>query len=322
MLDFLLGAVIVGLAIRGWWRGLLREAISLGVLVLGLILSFRLSTPVGNVVESLAGVSPEMGRLIAGVVIFLGISIGAAIVSSILHKGLRFLPGLPTLNRAAGAGFSVVAVIAVATLGLSVLTVVSPPDAVARQIDGSAFARYLTDPDEVPQKAMGIVSGDRVLERLLSLREVTGQRRLVGGNDVVVLGATEDDRFELDVKAEADVEEMLNRERAAAGEDPLVLSAPLTLLAREHAEDVYSTGMFSTTSSDGSVFRDRVADADIPVVTAEQVIALAVSAEAAHEALFEHDDQAAILTDPAFRRVGIAVVKGPLGVIVVEVVAG
>jgi uncharacterized protein YkwD len=322
VLDFLLGALIVALAIRGWWRGLLREAIALAVMVVGLVLSFRLSTPVGDVVESLAGVSPEAGRLIAGVVIFLGISIGAAIASSILHKGLRFVPGLPTLNRAAGAGFAVVATVAVATLALSLLAVVSPPDPVADQIEGSALAGYLTDPDQVPQKAMGVVSGDRVLERLLSLREMTGTRRLVGDGEVAVLDPVPPDEFRLDRDEEDDVLDMINRERDAAGEDPLVMSEPLSDLARAYGQEVYASGRFTKDGVDGTWLEDRLSAADIPVVSADQVIALAVTSEAAQEAIFSSDADAAILMDPAYRRVGIGVVKGPLGVIVVEVLSG
>ncbi len=322
MLDFLLGAVIVALAIRGWWRGLVREAVALTVLVVGLILSFRLSTPAGDVVESLAGVSSDVGRLIAGVVIFLAISIGAAVASRILHKGIRIVPGLPTLNRAAGAGFSMVAAIAVATLALSLLSVVSPPDVIAKQIEESSFAGYLTDPEEVPQKAMGVVSGDRVLERLLSLGEITGTRRVVGDDGIVLLRPTAMDRVHLDHEAESGVLEMVNRRRVAAGADPLVMSEPLSKLARAHAEDVYTSGRFAKASSDGTSFGERLSQAAIPVVAADQVMALAVSAEAAQEALFGDDAKSAILTDPVYRRVGIAVAKGPLGVIVVEVVAG
>lgn len=322
MLDFLLGAVIVALAIRGWWRGLLREAIALGVVVVGLVLSFRLSTPVGDVVESLAGVSPEAGRLIAGVVIFLAISIGAAVASAILHKGLRFVPGLPTLNRAAGAAFAVVATLAIVTLAVSLLTVMSPPDAVADQIDDSAIAGFLTDPDEIPQKAMGVVSGDRVLERLLSLREVAGTRRIVGDGEIITLAPTPRDDLRLDQGDESDVLEMLNRGRDSAGVDPLVASEPLSAIARRHAEDVYATGRFGEVSSDGTTFAERLEAADIPVVASDQVMALGITTEAAQEALFSDDDQAAVLTDPVYRRVGIGVVRGPLGVIVVEVLAG
>ena len=322
MLDFLLGAVLVGLAIRGWWRGLLREAISLAVLAVGLVAAFRLSTPVGDVVEALAGVSPEVGRLLGGVVIFLAISIGAGIASSILHKGLRFVPGLPTLNRAAGAGFAILATLVLATLALSLLSVGSPPDAVTEQIEGSGFAEFLTDPNGLPQKAMGVVSGDRVLERLLALRRLTGSQRLVADGEVVALDPAEETDIELDVAAEAELLDMINRKRASVGQDPLVASEPLQAIAVAHAKDVYTSGVFGGVSQDGSTLDERLAAADIPVVSADQIMALAVTAEAAQEALFSDDSGVATLQSPGFRRVGIAVVDGPLGVIVVEVLAG
>ena len=322
MLDFLLGAIVVAFGVRGWWRGLLREAIGLGVLVAGLLLAFRLSTPLGDVVESMAGVSPEVGRLVAGIAIFLSVSFAAAVVSKILHKGLRVMPGLPTLNRAAGAGFAVVTTVAVATLALSLVTVTSVPDFVESQVDGSVFAGYLTDPDGAPQKALGVVSGDRVLERLLNLRELTGTQRVVGDGDVVVLEATPPDEFEADIGEAEDVLVMLNRERASEQVDPLVVSGPLAALAQSHAEDVYASGRFAEVSSDGRTLDDRIAAAGIPVVASDQVMALAVTAEAAQEALFDDPEQRMVLTDPIYRRVGIAVVTGPLGVIVVEVLAG
>ncbi len=322
MLDFLLGAIVVAFGVRGWWRGLLRGSIGLGVLVVGLVLAFRLSTPLGDVVEAMAGVSPEVGRLVAGIAIFLAISFGAAVVSKILHKGLRVMPGLPTVNRAAGAFFAVVTTVAVATLALSLLTVTSVPDFVESQVERSVFAGYLTDPDEVPQKALGVVSGDRVLERLLNLREVAGTQRVVGDGDVVVLEATPSGEFEADTGEADELLILVNRERASEQVDPLVASDPLSAVARAHAEDVYASGIFAEVSSDGRTLDDRLAIAGIPVVASDQAMALAVTAEAAQDALFDDSDQRDVLTDPIYRRVGIAVVNGPLGVIVVEVLAG
>ncbi|MDX1449046.1 MAG: CvpA family protein, partial [Acidimicrobiia bacterium] len=174
MLDFLLGAVIVALAIRGWWRGLLREVIALGIVVFGLVIAFRLSTPVGDAIESLAGVSPEVGRFIAGLLIFLMVSVGGAIAAAILHKGMKVVPGLPTANRLAGSALAVVVVVALATVALSLLTVASPPQAIADEVEGSAIAGYLTDPGQPPQKVLGVVSGDRSLERLLNLADNIG----------------------------------------------------------------------------------------------------------------------------------------------------
>ena len=322
MLDLLLGAVLVALAVRGWWRGLLREAIGLAVLVVGMVLAFRMSTPVGEVVEALAGVPPEVGRLIAGVLIFLTIAIAAAVVSRLAHKGLRVVPGLPTVNRAAGAGFAVVATLAVATLAISIASVSSPAPFVADQIERSSLGAFLTDPDGPPQKALGVLSGDRVIERLLNLRDQVGSERVVSGDEVIQLAPVAMEDVDVEAGPHAEILDMLNRERAAASADPLVVSEPLARLAEAHAVDVYTTGRFGRPSPDGASFEERLGAAEIPVVVADQVMALAVSPAAAQEALFDVDSERSVLTDPAFRKVGLALVNGPSGVILVEVLAG
>ncbi len=116
--------------------------------------------------------------------------------------------------------------------------------------------------------------------------------------------------------------DMLNRERLSADADPLVVHEPLQRMAEAHALDVYMSGRLDSAGSDGSTLDDRFAAAGIPVVISDQVVALAVSPEAAQDALFDRSGSRGVLVDPAFRRVGIGVVEGPLGVVLVEVVSG
>lgn len=321
MIDLILGAILVALAIRGWWRGLVREALGLAVLVAGIFLSFRLSTPLGSVVEALAGTSPETSRLIAGIVLFVAIGVGAAVAAHVLHKGIRVVPGLPTANRAAGAGFSVVAVLAAATVAFSVLSVTSPPDYIAGQLEESSLAAYMTDPEAPPQHILGVLSGDRVIERLLTLQEIGGSEQVVYEGSSVAFEAIPRDDIDLDAKSRAEVLDLLNRERLAADAAPLVEHEPLQLLAEAHAVDLYTSGMLDENGSDGRGLSDRFADAGLPVVVSDQVVALAVSPEAAQTALFKRSGPRDVLVDPSYRRVGIAVAQGPLGVVLVEVVS-
>ena len=81
VVDWLFVVIFALLAARGW----MREVIGLGVVVVGLFLAFRLSTPFGVVVESLVGTSADVSRLIAGIVIVLALGIGATIVANVLH---------------------------------------------------------------------------------------------------------------------------------------------------------------------------------------------------------------------------------------------
>lgn len=57
MIDLVIALILVGLAVRGWRRGLVREVIDLVSLVLGTFLAFRLSGPVGDFITDRFGVT-------------------------------------------------------------------------------------------------------------------------------------------------------------------------------------------------------------------------------------------------------------------------
>lgn len=319
MLDLILGALLVGLGIRGWRRGLVREVISLAVLIVGTVAAFRLSTPLGKVLANMSGASPDVARYIAGVGIFLAVSVGAAIISRVLHLGMRFLPGVSTLNRAAGAGLSLFAFTLLVTLVVSAATVVDLPDALERQLDDSAVTATLTDPDGIPQHVLGFLSGDRVVEVSLRLRSLTGHDHAVASvEQPVTLPSSDPDRLERLPGAEHEILDLLNRERVSADAEPLPRASGLAELAFEMAMDGYSRGRVEVL--DGRQLRTVLDDAGIPTTTSAELAVLAASPESAHAALVDKMQQA--MTATGYTRVGIAVVKGPYGLLVVELFAG
>ncbi|MDJ0665010.1 MAG: CvpA family protein [Acidimicrobiia bacterium] len=317
MLDLVLGALLVGLVIRGWTRGLIREVISLTVLVVGTVAAFRLSTPLGAVFANMSGASPNAARWVAGVVIFLAVSMGAAVVSRILHLGMRILPGVSTLNRAAGAALSLIAITLVVTLALSIATVADVPEPVADELENSTVAAALTDPTGLPQRALGFLSGDRVMEVSLRIRELTGGEYAVArqGEPLVFPSATSDELERLP-RAEAAVFDLLNRERVAADVAPVLRSSGLDRVAFDLALAGYSNGTFVLPTD--SQRRELLNRSGLPASSSTLLAALAASPEMGHTALA---DGASMELREA-TRAGIAVVQGPTGLLVIEVIAG
>ena len=316
MLDVVLGALLVALAIRGWMRGFVREVISLAVLVVGTIVAFRLSTPLGRVLADMSGASPDATRVVAGVAIFLGLSIGAAVLSHLMHLGIRILPGVSTLNRAAGAGLSLVAFMLVVTLALSLATVAPLPEAVAEELDNSAVADTLTQPDGVPQRVLGILSGDRVVEITLHIRQLTGTAQAVPTPDnpgeVPAAAAADLNRL---ADAEDDVFRLLNAERVAHEAEPVLRSPGLDELAFELAMEGYGTGVVRL--YEDAELRDRLNQAGLPTIARTELVVLAASPETGHAALAE--SVGADMTRLEFTKTGIAVLQGPHGLLIVSV---
>ncbi|MDJ0923964.1 MAG: CvpA family protein [Acidimicrobiia bacterium] len=318
MVDVALGALLVVLAVRGWMRGLVREVISLAVLVVGTIVSFRLSTPLGRVFADMSGASPDASRVVAGVGIFLLISIGAAVLSRVLHLGIRLLPGVSTANRAAGAALSIVALVLVVTLVLSLLTVMPLPEAVAEGLEDSAVADTLTQPDGVPQQVLGVLSGDRVVEITLRIRELTGNTQAVptAGQPVVVPATAAADLDRLS-DAEDETFRLLNAERVANDAEPVLRSPGLDQLAFDLAMEGYGTGTVRLYGD--AELRDRLNQAGIPTIARTELVVLAASPETGHAALVE--SAGPDMTRQEVTKAGIVVLQGPHGLLVVTVLA-
>jgi uncharacterized membrane protein required for colicin V production len=314
-----LGATLVILALYGWTVGLVRALISLAVIVVGTVISFRVSGPLGEVVADMSGTSPDAARMVAGFGVLMLISIAAAIVSRILHLGIRFLPGVSTLNRAAGAALTLTAAALVATILLSLATVAPLPEAFAAEIEDSVVAGTLTEPDGMPQQVLGVMSGDRVVELNLRIRKLTGDRSAVASSALPVLvpPAPAADLSRL-ADAEEDVFVLLNEERTAQDAAPVVRSPGLDQVAFELAMEGYGSGTILL--DDDAELRDRLNQAGIPTTARAEVAVLAASPEAGHAALVER--LPLLLGSAEFTKAGMVVLEGPVGLLIVEVLAG
>ncbi|NND03966.1 MAG: CAP domain-containing protein [Acidimicrobiia bacterium] len=189
-------------------------------------------------------------------------------------------------------------------------------------LEDSSLVSALTNPDGLPQQVVGLISFDRVLAQALELQDVAGEHRLVAparGN-VEIAPAT---RQELAIKGRAATTsaELFNRERVTLGADPLARSDALDQVALDHAIALYQAGRLSHSSGAGRI-NARLDAADIPNVRSGEVVVLAQSARSASEAMVRDESARAELADRDYRRFGVGAVRGPLGLMVVVVIAG
>jgi len=322
MIDFVLGAGLAALLVRGWLRGLVREAIGLGVIVAGTFLAFRFAGPVGAVVSGMSGAGEDASRIAGGIIVFILASVGGAVVSWIVHKGVRALPGLTTANRLGGAAFSGLAGLLAATVIMSVLTLLPLPSGPAGALEDSSLVGTMTDGDGIPQRILGLISFDRVLAAALDLQDVAGGYRVVApANGRVDVEPAPSEELAIKGKAATKAGELANQERAEAGEDPLARSEALDEIALNHALGLYQRGRLTHNSETGKV-ADRIEAVGLPVVAAGEAIALAPSPRSAVEAMLGDEAAAADIVSGSYTRLGVGAVRGPFGLLVVIVLAG
>jgi hypothetical protein len=291
-------------------------------LIVGIALAFRFSGLVGDGLAEWLGISPEMGRLVGGVAIFIVIGIGASFAAHYLQKVFT-LPGLALTNRLFGGGLALAWALFVAMLLLSLLVVIPLPDAVGESIEESNVASALTDPESFPQRMFHTLAGDRVLEALLNLDELVGREKVILEEDETLeIPSADPEELRRDEAAAEDIFELLNRARIEEGLDPLAWSAPLAEVGEGHATEMYVEGYFSHISPVTGTVADRMADAGIPYLVVGENLALAATARTAHEGLMDSPGHRANIVGERFTRVGIGVIRGPYGLMVVQVFSG
>jgi membrane protein required for colicin V production len=321
VIDFVIGAGLVALLVRGWRRGLVRELLDLVGLVVGAWVAFRLSGPVGDWVTDRFGVTSEWARLGAGVLLFAAVGVGLGLVARALSRVMD-LPGLNLANRLGGAGFALAWGLLILTVLVAVAAVL-PLGGLGRALSESRIVAAVAGPGSLPSRMLERVAGRPIAGIIAALED------LVGGRRVLVDG---DERVELEPVAAVDyardqgsAEEMLrfiNELRLEEGVDPLPWSNELAAVAAAHAEEMYREGYLSPVSPLTGRVADRVAAAGVRLAAISENIGLAATTRAIHEEMTESAPHRARMIARAVDRVGVAAVAGPYGVIVVEVFGG
>ena len=318
MVDFVLGIGLAGLAVRGWVRGFVKESFDLIGLILGVWIAFRLSAPLGDFLTNSFGVTPEVARIGAGVLLFVLFGAALAIAAHFLTRVMK-LPGLNMANRLGGAAVALAWGLVLVLVLINVLRVL--PVGESLDLDESVVVRGVAGPEAFPQRVFERFAGDSALLALQTIQTLFGVSRLVPeGGEVLDIPAADADEIR-QVRAEADrVLEEVNRHRAGLGLSAVTRSAGLVTAAEQMAEDKYLDGRLQR-SPDGCV-RWASASGGVILTVCTDLVALASTALGAFDGIAASPEGKAALSEGFYDRAGVAVVDGPTGRLVVVILGG
>ena len=322
ILDLAFVVFLGALAVRGWWRGLVRELVDILGLVLGLVLAFRISPLIGRLIAAMSGASADGARLVGGVVVLAASVIGIVMVGRVLDR--RLGPTGPSpVNSVGGSMLAVTWGVFLLTILVSLASVLPMTPRVDGWLASSAVSRTLSDPSGAPQAVFNRLAGDRIIGSLIALQDVFGDRRVViGPDDRIEIPAALADQLVRDHGSSAEVYDLVNRARIAEGLAPLAWSDALAEVGAGHAYDMYLNGFFAHDSPTTGSLGDRLREARITYSLAGENLALASSSEEVHRGLMDSPGHRANILGDDYRRIGIAVVLGPLGLMTVQVFSG
>ena len=116
---------------------------------------------------------------------------------------------------------------------------------------------------------------------------------------------------------EAQMLDLINRERSERNLKPLKADTSLREVARKHSIDMFRRGYFSHQTPDGIDPFDRIRQANIPYMTAGENLALSPDLQTAHTGLMESPGHRANILNGDFGRIGIGIIDGGVNGIMV-----
>ena len=317
--------VVLGIAavfiIRGWRRGLVREAIEIAVLLVGSVMVFRLAPVIGTILAGMANVPYEASRLAAGGLLFLALVIGGALIARVVAGAIKIVPGATILNRLGGSliGLAYAAVIVVLATTLVAAAPVSDSlrDTIEARTVESRIGEELVDPDGETQRIISSLSGESIFGSVIAVQQAVGDR-LAAGTIPVPFPKGERSDLSSEPSIGHDVFDDLNRYRIEQGLAPFVLSADLEVVAERRGIRVYQSGLLSLDDRlDSDLSAERV-----PGTIHTDMVVISASGDGAAEALLQTAVYVDAFEDSAYRKAAVAVIDGPYGLITVVVLAG
>jgi uncharacterized protein YkwD len=292
-------------------QGIARTVTDLLGLLLGIPLAFRAGGAAGDLLFS--SFAPVYGRTLGAVIV---LALIAALVSKVAANS--FVPPIDGVDQAGGAVLGLIRGGVFATMAVIIVSGVAGSAGSSGYTDGSAFGGFVTDPDSWPLPAFAAVTGDRQLAQAVAFNhEFPGGPVLSAGYRVLPETALED--LHPDGEAGVAITLLVNEERSAAGLPTLTWSSALSEVAARYATEMATEGFFSHNSPRTGDVGDRLDSAGISFRVAGENLAWGPTVDRIHVGLMNSPTHRDNILNGRFRNLGVGVVRGPLGLMVVQV---
>lgn len=302
-IDVLLVFFILLSVFYGWHRGFILSLLDLlrwiGSFVAGLYFYQMVARWLGSINDW----TEVWNQPLAFVLIVLAVSILFQIISYALLKRLPRDVHRRRVNRILGTLPGFVNGLILAAILSSMLFSMPFSDGLQEKTRESPTANYLAGYTEELETALSTIFGEAVQQTL--------NRRTIHPES--------NERVELPFKVaetrarpelEAQMLEMVNRERVANGLKPLEADPEMTEVARKHSADMFARGYFSHNTPENLDPFDRMRRDGVRFSTAGENLALAPTLQIAHTGLMNSPGHRANILRPQFGRVGIGIMDG------------
>jgi uncharacterized protein YkwD len=302
-IDLLLILIVLLSAFYGWYRGFILGLLDLLRWIGSLLLGLRFYQPLARWLAPHFDWAEAWDRPVAFLLTAFVAGLSIQLLGSALLRRLPKDVHERRLNRIFGIVPGAVSGLITAAIAAALLMSAPLPDGLQTRARESALANRLAASTERLETALAPVFNDAIAQTLNRLTIKPESNESV---ELPFKVADTRPRPEL----EAQMLELVNRERAAAGLAPLAADDELREVARRHSADMFARGYFAHVTPEGRDPFARIREAGYTFRTAGENLALAPTLSIAHTGLMNSPGHRANILRPQFGRVGIGIMDG------------
>ena len=309
---------IVFFVINGWKKGFLLQFFYLMVLLISIALSFRYSDQVGSYISSWFNSNIQLSEIFGGVLIFITVLTVSSFFQNFLANNKK---QRDVGNKILGGFVSLLVSNLILTLIFTITSIISVPQFFEDTIENSNLVSFYTDTSGTPQQALELITGTDLIKVVSRIKDLTGKSSVVVGEQ----GCIEIPKYSLSNLSNNNEQKdklyaLLLTERSNQNLAPLELSEKLSDIALNYAYTMYQDGFWCHKNpKNGELVGDRLSKQGFPYIDIGENLALSSSVRSGHISLMNSESHKNTILDNEFKRVGIGIVSGPLGLIIVQI---
>ena len=288
------------------------------VLLISIALSFRYSYQVGSYISSWFNSNIQLSEIFGGVLIFITVLTVSSFFQNFLSNNKK---QRDVGNKILGGFVSLLVSNLILTLIFTITSIISVPQFFEDTIENSNLVSFYTDTSGTPQQALELITGTDLIKVVSRIKDLTGKSSVVVGEQ----GCIEIPKYSLsnlsnNNEQKDELYELLLTERSNQNLAPLELSEKLSNIALNYAYVMYQDGFWCHKNpKNGELVGDRLSKQGFPYIDIGENLALSSSVRSGHISLMNSESHKNTILDNEFKRVGIGIVSGPLGLIIVQI---
>ena len=288
------------------------------VLLISIALSFRYSDQVGSYISSWFNSNIQLSEIFGGVLIFITVLTVSSFFQNFLANNQK---QKDVGNKLLGGFVSLLVSNLILTLIFTITSIISVPQFFEDTIENSNLVSFYTDTSGTPQQALELITGTDLIKVVSRIKDLTGKSSVVVGEQ----GCIEIPKYSLsnlsnNNEQKNELYALLLTERSNQNLAPLELSEKLSDIALNYAYAMYQDGFWCHKNpKNGELVGDRLSKQGFPYIDIGENLALSSSVRSGHISLMNSESHKNTILDNEFKRVGIGIVSGPLGLIIVQI---